>query len=91
LVHDLLQLPQVEDCPQHRVGLADLAPERRWRPNGINAALAIRAAMPECTPLLIALTGFPGNSLDGRLEKAFDVAMLKPPDMDKLLGHLATL
>jgi two-component system response regulator DesR len=57
--------------------------------NGIDAALAIRAAMPDCAPLLIALTGYLGNSLDERIGLAFDFVMRKPPDVDGLLKRIS--
>jgi CheY-like chemotaxis protein len=56
--------------------------------NGIDAALAIRRAIPDCTPMLIAVTGHFDPSLDERARLAFDVVMKKPPALDKLVRHL---
>jgi CheY-like chemotaxis protein len=57
--------------------------------NGINATAAIRAAMPDSVPLLIAVTGHVNPSLDARIKiAAFDVVMRKPPDLERPLDHV---
>jgi CheY-like chemotaxis protein len=52
---------------------------------GIDAAVAIRAAVPGSVPLLIAVTGNVDPPLDVRIRLAFEVVMRKPPDLDALI------
>ena len=60
--------------------------------NGYEAARAIRAAMPDDAPTLIALTGW-GQYADKKraLEAGFDFHFVKPLDIDDLIGCLSTI
>jgi signal transduction histidine kinase len=60
--------------------------------NGYEAARAIRAAMPQGTPTLIALTGWGQYADKARaLEAGFDFHFVKPLDIDDLVGCLHSI
>lgn len=60
--------------------------------NGYDAARAIRAAMPEDAPTLIALTGWGQYADKARaLEAGFDFHFVKPLDIEDLIGCLHTI
>lgn len=56
--------------------------------DGIDVAIAIRAALPETLPVLIGLTGNPVNLMPERARLAFDYLLLKPPDFEALAASL---
>ncbi|KQT11219.1 hypothetical protein ASG30_04870 [Ramlibacter sp. Leaf400] len=60
--------------------------------NGYDAARAIRAAMPDDAPTLIALTGWGQYADKARaLEAGFDYHFVKPLDIEDLIGCLHTI
>jgi signal transduction histidine kinase/ActR/RegA family two-component response regulator len=60
--------------------------------NGYDTARAIRAAMPDGAPTLIALTGWGQYADKARaLEAGFDFHFVKPLQIDELIGCLETL
>lgn len=59
--------------------------------DGVEAALAMRSALGADVPLLVALTGNQRRAGDASTLAAFDHALLKPADLDKLLALLASL
>jgi len=58
--------------------------------NGIDAAKAIRAALPLDTPLLIAMTGNLYHSAAMSTRLVFDHVLAKPIDFDLLLDLLGS-
>lgn len=58
--------------------------------NGIDAAKAIRAALPLDTPLLIAMTGNLYHSAAMSTRLVFDHVLAKPIDFDQLLDLLGS-
>jgi CheY-like chemotaxis protein len=57
--------------------------------NGIEAALAIRSALANKAPRMIALTGYPGHASSAQARVAFDLILTKPVDIDNLIDRLA--
>ena len=61
------------------------------RMNGFDAAVAIRHALGSVTPTLIAASGDVGWAGLAAASSAFDHALLKPIEVDELLGLLEPL
>ena len=61
------------------------------RMNGIDAAMQIRSALGSAAPTLIAVAGHVGMSKIVAVSRTFDHALLKPVNVDELLGLLRSL
>jgi DNA-binding NtrC family response regulator len=57
--------------------------------HGTALAAAIRKAMPDCSPFIIAISGHLGEVEDASSLGTFDVAFAKPLDIQKLLATIA--